>query len=532
MRAKRGVEIVTSEQIADFLRCEWIERIWTFQEFALANNPIVVRGSCHISWSRLVISLAFYLVSHGPRFSNDIVSQQWLNLLMDRICVQSALNDSRNISSPDKHYVALQSYCRFLVRLVSNITTVSLWVFWPLVVLTFVLPVIGAILTGLQHHVMVPIFALGFAAFFGSGVCIIWSAFAPNPQLERFVDNTATPYLLNTEPKAVPTFFHALRLRKATNPKDMSFGLHSVLEKLTGKHLPLVDYRISLGTVYEQLAHYLITEYDSLEVIVLAAQAHRQDTPSWVPDFSQKLDSVGSAGEPHPAPQWRVHENGLQCLVLQGALVDTISSVRQLVPTLSTYHESEWDEHTRNIQLLQYLSEQHSNALSYEVLENLFILSSEVPMNLRAYFYTIWRTRSMDPSALLSLFLSSKTFYCFRFGWVSYSWMFKIHLEVCKLIRSRFSLVQLEGRLCFLPTAVEEGDKIAIFQGVQEPLVVRPYGDSVRLVSRTTASAVDALESPQIKWTIYSMMSWLNLLGPAYITDKTKDLQFEQIVIV
>jgi len=526
VRTKRGVGFATNEQIVEFLRCVWIERIWTFQELTLANNPVIVRGSCHLSWPRLVISFVFYVASHGSTYSNNVVLRQWLDLIIDRVCVQDALND---LSTVNTQYVKLQNYCIFVGRLIRSIAIIRicLAIFSALLFLILTGTFIATVsLKGAFQAVM----ALCGATIFS--ILFAMSQFVPNPPLHPAFDQSAAQQL-SYKPTTAHTVFHALRVRKAKDPKDMSFGLHSVLRKITDKDLPRVDYQVSTGTAYRQLTHYLIAEYESLDLLLLAAQAHLKDAPSWVPDFSQTLDAVFDGGS-HLASQWGIDKTGSESLIVRGALVDTIAKAWQIKTTKSTYLESEWAEHTENIRILQCLMKQSSTALSYDVLENMFALSTSSPLlNFQAYFNLLWRMRFKKPSTVLSLFLSSKLFYSPRTSWwLSYSKMFSIHLEFCELMCSRYSLVQLDEQLCFLPIAVEKGDRIAIIQGISEPLVVRPCGKSVRLVSRTTASVVGILDSPNIKWKMNSLLRWPNLLGFAYIEAKTKNVHFKQMSII
>jgi hypothetical protein len=78
-----------------------------------------------------------------------------------------------------------------------------------------------------------------------------------------------------------------LRIRDATEPRDMSFGLHSLLERLPGHtELPYINDQMPLSSVYFQLTRFLLHNSKSLKVLTLAACCRCQGAPSWVPDFS------------------------------------------------------------------------------------------------------------------------------------------------------------------------------------------------------------------------------------------------------
>jgi hypothetical protein len=79
-----------------------------------------------------------------------------------------------------------------------------------------------------------------------------------------------------------------LSSRNATEPRDMSFGLHSVLQRLPG-HVGLsgISHNISLPNVYLQLTEFLLHNSKSLQVLTLATRHRFHGAPSWVPDYSK-----------------------------------------------------------------------------------------------------------------------------------------------------------------------------------------------------------------------------------------------------
>jgi hypothetical protein len=94
-----------------------------------------------------------------------------------------------------------------------------------------------------------------------------------------------------------------LRTRDATEPRDMSFGLHSLLERLPGHtELPYINDKMPLSSVYFQLTRFLLHNSKSLKVLTLAAQGRCQRAPSWVPDFSLVDDTDYIDDGPNRAP--------------------------------------------------------------------------------------------------------------------------------------------------------------------------------------------------------------------------------------
>jgi len=82
-----------------------------------------------------------------------------------------------------------------------------------------------------------------------------------------------------------------ISVRSATDPRDMSFGLHGIL-KLPGQQQqppPPVDYSLSKAVVYKQLSIYLLSIGESINLLAFAAQKRCEGAPSWVPDFCQTM---------------------------------------------------------------------------------------------------------------------------------------------------------------------------------------------------------------------------------------------------
>ncbi|KAF2108152.1 heterokaryon incompatibility protein-domain-containing protein [Lophiotrema nucula] len=533
LRLKRRVGFATTDQIEDFLRCEWVERIWTFQEIMLANNPVIVRGDHHISWSRFIVSVIFHSTVYGPTYSENLVLHHWVDLILDRVYVQDALSDPTNTCTDDTEHQRLVHYCDFIWTVVGNLKMLRVWYMSTVVAI----PIVCA--TGLFLDIALwkngtALVVLVWGILIPASVFILFAAIkvlVPNPPL-KLRSNPSAERRLNTKPVVPNSILETLRIRKATNPKDMSFGLHSVLRQTSEKLLPTVDYKTATGTIYTRLALYLMEESESLHLLSLAAQAHLSDAPSWVPDFSQNLDPVNDRGNlPATQPEWRLDEDDPESLIVQGAIVDTILSKWIIMSTASTYHESEWAEHTANIRTIQQLIKGCWSALGYITVANVFLLSSSFDYrDLGAYLFFLWRTRHKNPSTVLSLLLSSAWFFTpsHFLGWTRYSQVLKVHIEFCNFVCSRYALVQLEKKLAILPHPVEMGDGIAIISGVPELLVVRRSGDSVRLVSRTTTGVMDSTQDANK----VTQGGTTELLGLSYIKAKTKGAQFEDMTII
>lgn len=78
--------IASSSDLEALLSAEWLQRMWTFQEFLLATNPVLVRGNDHLSWYLARFGLAYIATTlRGPGASMDAVetsAQGWWKLAL------------------------------------------------------------------------------------------------------------------------------------------------------------------------------------------------------------------------------------------------------------------------------------------------------------------------------------------------------------------------------------------------------------------------------------------------------------------
>jgi hypothetical protein len=77
-----------------------------------------------------------------------------------------------------------------------------------------------------------------------------------------------------------------LYIRKATNPKDMAYGMWSVLRILGVTDLQEPSYIMDIEQIYHIFTVHLIKITRSLDFLPMAAAQGLPGTPSWVPDWS------------------------------------------------------------------------------------------------------------------------------------------------------------------------------------------------------------------------------------------------------
>jgi hypothetical protein len=172
------------------------------------------------------------------------------------------------------------------------------------------------------------------ALFVGSMVSLFLPSLTPNPGF---------PLSLNTI-RICKSFqaqvVESLCTRNATDPKDMSFGIHSILEKLgSSEKLSPVDYSLPCAQIYTNLTQYLLFEGDSLLPLGLAARKRCEGAPSWVPDYSQVFSifsilehdnlQLRSRSRDNKAyfPYRRLHPNNASILIVKGYMFAIVTQV-------------------------------------------------------------------------------------------------------------------------------------------------------------------------------------------------------------
>jgi hypothetical protein len=117
--------------------------------------------------------------------------------------------------------------------------------------------------------------------------------------------------------------------RKATERKDMAYGVCAILQRLGATNLPAPDYSHTTGDVYRRLTTCIMMATRSLDTLLLAAFQNLQEQPSWVPDWSAHGEHV-----------WQ-NLDELQYIDSSGALIDGSSPLLALVITSSSVNSQQ-----------------------------------------------------------------------------------------------------------------------------------------------------------------------------------------------
>lgn len=271
----------TYDELDSFFDCAWITRIWTWQEIILSPNPIVVCGNDHISWERLGYSVMFLANIHvysPSRRYHGLPRSSSLSPWVDTFSARGLYRASHPASTA-KYESEILNYWKFCHLIQTNNVAVVLmsWV-WGLRA-TLVLVITSFTPSSLLMPLLIGV-ALGLCSI-QSGVFndprYFWRLRGAPAKIERHVRSSLQEKMLEI-----------LSSRNSTEPRDMSFGLHSVLQRLPGHiSLPVVSQNISLPNVYLQLTEFLLHNSKSLQVLTLATRHRCQGAASWVPDYSK-----------------------------------------------------------------------------------------------------------------------------------------------------------------------------------------------------------------------------------------------------
>jgi hypothetical protein len=262
----------------------------------LSPNPVVVRGNTQISWDRLGYSVIYlssiHLQSIRSKRHDVTASSSDLNHWTDIMGKSRIFTYWKFCRSTHTAYQRLRLSAYLLTVLSAVITNSLLYI--GLVLKPNKVFIIGVALTWFVHLCVLLALPLQDRIF----------RLRRNPRFFNISKVTLAMMERRIGRNVHERILDTLRTRDATEPRDMSFGLNSILERLPGHTgLPIINPKAPLLDVYLQLTLFLLHNSKSLSVLTLAARHRCQGAPSWVPDFSW-VDSAESidAGPNHAPP--------------------------------------------------------------------------------------------------------------------------------------------------------------------------------------------------------------------------------------
>jgi hypothetical protein len=517
---RKGSNRISYRDIDALLDCSWITRIWTFQEAVLARNPVVVCGHSHIDWEHFTLRIIF--------LSGTITSkcvQRWIEVVASRAIFQ-AENKGGHISPKQ-----LNDYCYFCVSISDAIPVLRITCFLASSFL-FCCCIAGLLFAPIITFIIAPTwFYLGLSiALIVNALFIIRCLWIPPDLTRSRMQNTTS--LLNDNLHDVIS--RTLATRRASNPKDMAFGLRSVLkyysrQDTSGK---TAQYSDPVEVIYRGIVVGMMGQTRSLNYLFLASQKSYPDGPSWIPDFSHDLAGLDITDAYRrytyrPTERSRayikVHPHDESTIIVKGFASEGIAAVRKFHSTNTAYSDAEDHSQLNNVESLMIWCFPLSQRLYYR--DELYVpiyrgllyaaICSGAPlMNFAEINYYLdrllkytpkhWVVTEKHPSfsiaahALKFWKLLNEKHPIRRYD------LLKIHIDVMNaLARSGLRVLETtRGNIGYCLGEAEKSDMIYLVSGLASPLVMRGDDSNLRII--TTAHI--ATRSGRIKtWPEYQV---------------------------
>lgn len=250
--------------IQELLKRPWIKRLWTIQEILLASNPVVVCGDRHIPWK--VFKLGVFFLEKNEDFNSKSITLPWLNFSLGR---EQILDYGFLI----QRFVptVVNPYLGFMMKVMR--AKKHIFIMFGLLRLSCSLSLLVPFTVLLRRDNWG---ALGVASLMLYSV-IWWPVIYG-------VNKTWLLYLRNPPHLTNESFTLALYSHSAQDPKDMAFGMWTVLKRGGKLSLPPPNAFLSLGHLYRVFAIHLVHMTERLDLLHIAAVKGTINQPSWVPD--------------------------------------------------------------------------------------------------------------------------------------------------------------------------------------------------------------------------------------------------------
>ena len=470
----KSVPGATYQDLDEILTLPWVKRIWTYQEIILALRPVIVCGDHHIQWSQFSDSLTFlHHISQRDVLGMQILltTTTWMDILVTKENVGShsgALDRNRR-----ERY---EFFLNRVSRAFHNVLIVmALVVFCATLMITIGLcsilnselreymegkkagnrvtnsttSMVNSTTTTNYKSTKAPVqlsasYVFFMVSFVLSLPIIIYVGTILRSMLSRFRKKPQSTIDLNEN--LIDTIYS----RRATNPKDVAFGVRAVLELLLNRSLPPPDYSMSLNDIYKELTIHILQQSSTLEVLIPAALTHQPFQPSWVPDWQAGLKSHKYWMKLERSyffsqtlkPQWRLNPEK-RTITVWGKKLCTVDSLFRFQPTSGAYRESEEKLHIQNLQTMLDLFKSESGIRLFMHLKTRYYHSSVdgIP-EADAASYKAWLLSHKDSQTPVEQLFKSLKFWNRVGDWTlrltrgfrmyrSYGGALRAHVQIC-----------------------------------------------------------------------------------------------------
>jgi hypothetical protein len=539
----------------------------------LASNPFIVCGHAHLPWSRFAVSILFLDHIRPPRATNldipiDLTIQTWKKLVLSRERLLRALipdgkeknkiqkatqvyrelvttrEDTKEVKQPRSFDI--EKYQQFLFE-IFNICSLILNTIVALAYLSLLNFLAASITSSYKlcqdsisfskrvgFIIYISLSTFLFFIIFPYYIIMIYSHFHKT----SIYAHSHSVHRVRRREDATDDFVNAIVTRHATQPRDMAFGLQTVLERRLGKPIPAPNYEASLAQIYRELTVNLFDATGQLQSLLLAAGNKMYGQPSWVPDWSAQVqnfwlqpfalrqarasrskqteakhigsgqqhissDRIDSCQNNNPQRLWSFESSRKDALTIFAHPFGTITQILPIQQTQTDYDPLERHIHLENISSL--LAVLHSYLFSSQIdihfftnRQNFPSLNSAIPQHhLRLYYNFIWYSRARTPDRILELLIreDNSMHFPMPYGFTLPLWLsmthkelFETHVAICNdLARTgrQFFKARAEGRgkvrndvvagVCGKDAGVE--DKLLLVPGLMSLLVTRKVED-------------------------------------------------------
>lgn len=344
------------DDLNELLSREWIKRIWTYQEVIFASDPVILCGDSILSWSRFALSIVFIdyieLDVHLNMQTTPTI-ETWRKVAYTRNRLRTN-NKTHPTQVPEpQHLDSLRRYEKFLYGVCYRYE-LSRRVFATVKILLGISLLAGGSILLFKSNLEANFKALiAYLSIVGSSLTVLAAVMKFKSISARFC------YQMKFNAEIDDDLINAIYTRKATNPKDLAYGVRSVLQDLSDEKLPDPDYELPTGQIFNELTGQLLQTTKSLKVLLPASICHFPGQPSWVPDWSVEFPNFWVS------PLYRAIEPSKRCdnalpkliandiLMVQGYQVGVITEVLELQATAQSYDERDREVHLRNLEIVE-----------------------------------------------------------------------------------------------------------------------------------------------------------------------------------
>ncbi|WAO94488.1 HET domain-containing protein [Fusarium falciforme] len=493
-----------SAALQDICCRPWASRIWTFQEILLSPRPLLCCGTKTLSWRSFIHGITYLtVVTEYPVLP---AQYRWRKIVTLWAYVQDSCELQNNSGSQQLRFQNyLCDYELFVDHIIGACVVFKATIVCLVILTIFFCLVFSAGLwedseltnVSLSAEAWTAEFILGLSLFLTVASIIIVSLYIMVSTIisaGRLDDIERKNILGRSDIDVRDAIIYEIATRKATNPKDKSFGLRAILSKI-GPQLDDPDYDKDIHRIYRELFVRLLDWSESLNLLLFCDSPTTSTLPSWMPNWAIDPDQSwinrralicqgGLEGVFFRTPShWSLTDN--EELVVRGVHLGCISWIcGKFHETSATDHVSDEHSHLHNISMIHGLIrrykagkwtprtklDRHRILLHWERSKD----PKQDKQRLKEWGRMMRRTSIMPDASMSALAYLKSHPECFEF-----------HIDMCNdLARKGRTLFLTEPSTLGIgngPTTIQVADLVTLVAGVSKPLILESRDTRYRL---------------------------------------------------